>query len=195
MQKQWKSKLIDFKQVTKKTSRFPGQLNADLRKLAVNMVPFPRWDFAEQRWKLTKTFPMKNGMPLKGNGMLFVIYRSKPVLFSGYISSCLDLPPWLPGSQPAMILSRCCSKRIIFSEINVLLCLQWYSQDTVQTRLCIFSENPLLNVLLCDRGNAQYRACSVPELTQQMFDAKNMMTAADPRHGRWCWCWCWCWWS
>ena len=23
--------------------RFPGQLNADLRKLAVNMVPFPRW--------------------------------------------------------------------------------------------------------------------------------------------------------
>ena len=22
--------------------RFPGQLNADLRKLAVNMVPFPR---------------------------------------------------------------------------------------------------------------------------------------------------------
>ena len=35
------------------------------------------------------------------------------------------------------------------------------------------------------RGNAQYRACTVPELTQQMFDAKNMMTAADPRHGRW----------
>ena len=34
------------------------------------------------------------------------------------------------------------------------------------------------------RGNAQYRACTVPELTQQMFDAKNMMTAADPRHGR-----------
>lgn len=25
--------------------RFPGQLNADLRKLAVNMVPFPRWVF------------------------------------------------------------------------------------------------------------------------------------------------------
>jgi len=24
----------------------------------------------------------------------------------------------------------------------------------------------------------------VPELTQQMFDAKNMMCAADPRHGR-----------
>jgi tubulin beta len=24
----------------------------------------------------------------------------------------------------------------------------------------------------------------VPELTQQMWDAKNMMCAADPRHGR-----------
>merc|ERR1711869_39135 len=29
-----------------------------------------------------------------------------------------------------------------------------------------------------------YRALTVPELTQQMFDAKNMMCAADPRHGR-----------
>ena len=30
----------------------------------------------------------------------------------------------------------------------------------------------------------QYRALSAPELTQQMFDAKNMMRASDPRHGR-----------
>ncbi len=29
-----------------------------------------------------------------------------------------------------------------------------------------------------------YRALSVPELTQQMFDGKNMMAACDPRHGR-----------
>ena len=28
------------------------------------------------------------------------------------------------------------------------------------------------------------RAVTVPELTQQMFDAKNMMAASDPRHGR-----------
>ncbi len=28
-----------------KCLRFPGQLNADLRKLAVNMVPFPRLHF------------------------------------------------------------------------------------------------------------------------------------------------------
>jgi tubulin beta len=29
---------------------------------------------------------------------------------------------------------------------------------------------------------------SIPELTQQMFDAKNMMCAADPRHGRYLTC-------
>ncbi|MEI4867183.1 hypothetical protein, partial [Klebsiella pneumoniae] len=30
----------------------------------------------------------------------------------------------------------------------------------------------------------QYRALTIPELTQQMWDSKNMMSAADPRHGR-----------
>ncbi|KAG7275165.1 hypothetical protein CRUP_015819 [Coryphaenoides rupestris] len=33
---------------------------------------------------------------------------------------------------------------------------------------------------LTSRGSQQYRALSVPELTQQMFDAKNMMAACDP---------------
>merc|ERR1712139_309798 len=37
---------------------------------------------------------------------------------------------------------------------------------------------------LTSRGSQQYRALTVPELTQQMFDAKNMTCAADPRHGR-----------
>merc|ERR1712205_193654 len=69
--------------------RFPGQLNCDLRKLAVNMVPFPRLHF------------------------------------------------FMVGFAP-----------------------------------------------LTSRGSQQYRALTVPELTQQMFDAKNMMCAADPRHGR-----------
>ncbi|XP_055324730.1 tubulin beta chain-like [Sitodiplosis mosellana] len=69
--------------------RFPGQLNADLRKLAVNMVPFPRLHF------------------------------------------------FMPGFAP-----------------------------------------------LTAKGSQQYRALTVHELTQQMFDAKNMMTACDPRHGR-----------
>ena len=69
--------------------RFPGQLNADLRKLAVNMVPFPRLHF------------------------------------------------FMPGLAP-----------------------------------------------LTSRGSQQYWALTVAELTQQMFDAKNMMAACDPRHGR-----------
>ena len=37
---------------------------------------------------------------------------------------------------------------------------------------------------LTARGSQQYRALTVPELTKQMFDAKNMMAASDPRHGR-----------
>ncbi|CAJ0586318.1 unnamed protein product, partial [Mesorhabditis spiculigera] len=69
--------------------RFPGQLNADLRKLAVNMVPFPRLHF------------------------------------------------FMTGFAP-----------------------------------------------LSAKGTAQYKAMTVSELTQQMFDAKNMMAACDPRHGR-----------
>ena len=69
--------------------RFPGQLNADLRKLAVNMVPFPRLHF------------------------------------------------FMPGFAP-----------------------------------------------LTPANSRAYRHLSVQELTQQMFDAKNMMAAADPRHGR-----------
>ncbi|XP_065073285.1 tubulin beta chain-like [Ochlerotatus camptorhynchus] len=73
--------------------RFPGQLNADLRKLAVNMVPFPRLHF------------------------------------------------FMPGFAP-----------------------------------------------LTAKGSQQYRIESVSELTAQMFDAKNMMTACDPRHGRYLTC-------
>jgi len=69
--------------------RFPGQLNSDLRKLAVNLIPFPRLHF-------------------------FMI-----------------------GIAP-----------------------------------------------LSARGSQQYQALTVPELTQQMFDAKNMMCASDPRNGR-----------
>ncbi|PIA25360.1 hypothetical protein AQUCO_11800031v1 [Aquilegia coerulea] len=37
---------------------------------------------------------------------------------------------------------------------------------------------------LTSRGSQQYRNLTVPELTQQMWDSKNMMCAADPRHGR-----------
>jgi len=73
--------------------RFPGQLNCDLRKLAVNLVPFPRLHF------------------------------------------------FLVGFAPL---------------------------TAVDTKA--------------------YRVLSVPELTLQAFDAKNMMCAADPRHGRYLTC-------
>lgn len=33
-------------------------------------------------------------------------------------------------------------------------------------------------------GSQSFRSLTVPELTQQMFDSKNMMAAADPRNGR-----------
>ncbi|XP_055120619.1 tubulin beta-2B chain isoform X19 [Symphalangus syndactylus] len=75
--------------VRKESESCDCQLNADLRKLAVNMVPFPRLHF------------------------------------------------FMPGFAP-----------------------------------------------LTSRGSQQYRALTVPELTQQMFDSKNMMAACDPRHGR-----------
>jgi len=39
------------------------------------------------------------------------------------------------------------------------------------------------------RGSQQYRALTVPELTQQQFDSKSMM-CADPRHGRYLTCSC-----
>jgi len=69
--------------------RFPGQLNSDLRKLAVNLIPFPRLHF------------------------------------------------FLVGVAP-----------------------------------------------LTAKSAEGFRQVSVPELTQQMFDTRNMMAACDPKHGR-----------
>ena len=37
---------------------------------------------------------------------------------------------------------------------------------------------------LTSPGSKSFRAVTVPELTQQMFDSKNMMAASDPRNGR-----------
>jgi tubulin beta len=69
--------------------RFPGQLNSDLRKMAVNLIPFPRLHF------------------------------------------------FMVGFAP-----------------------------------------------LTSASTSSFRAMTVPELTQQMFDAKNMMAASDPRQGK-----------
>ncbi|KAF7593587.1 Tubulin beta chain (Beta tubulin) [Aspergillus hancockii] len=75
--------------------RFPGQLNSDLRKLAVNMIPFPRLHF------------------------------------------------FMVGSAPLTSPSR---------------------------------------------GDHLFHAATVPELTRQMFDPKNMMTACDIHNGRFLTC-------
>ena len=37
---------------------------------------------------------------------------------------------------------------------------------------------------LTSRRSQQYRTLTVPELTQQIFDPKNIMCSCDPRHGR-----------
>jgi tubulin beta len=42
--------------------------------------------------------------------------------------------------------------------------------------------------LLTSRGARSFRAVSVPELTQQIFDLKNMMAATDFRNGRYLTC-------
>ncbi|KAK4054892.1 hypothetical protein OIV83_000816 [Microbotryomycetes sp. JL201] len=89
--------------------RFPGQLNSDLRKLAVNMVPFPRLHFF-----------MVGFAPLTARGS------------QQYVSLMADETALFP------------------------LTLLRFTQ----------------------------RAVTVPELTQQMFDARNMMAASDPRNGR-----------
>ena len=41
---------------------------------------------------------------------------------------------------------------------------------------------------LTSRGAYSFRAVTVPELTQQMFDPKNMMAASDFRNGRYLTC-------
>ena len=44
---------------------------------------------------------------------------------------------------------------------------------------------------MLDAENAKnmiFFSISFPELVQQMFDAKNMMAAADPRHGKYLTC-------
>jgi tubulin beta len=91
--------------------RFPGQLNADLRKLAVNMG---KLDF--------------------------------------------------------------CFQKIIHRLTYLLL---YYKVPFPRLHFFMVGFAPLTS-----RGSQGYRALSVPELTQQMFDAKNMMAASDPRHGR-----------
>ena len=89
----------------------------------------------------------------------------------------------MPGFAPLVArqsqttsLESCSARCLLFSEDDILNSINIRYRFTTQQSICVYVV----------RGNAQYRACTVPELTQQMFDAKNMMTAADPRHGRYC---------
>merc|ERR1712032_422215 len=65
---------------------------------------------------------------------------------------------------------------------GVTTCLRFPGQLNADLRKLAVNMVPFPR--LHGRGSQQYRPLSVPELTQQMFDAKNMMTACDPRHGR-----------
>ena len=85
-----------------------------------------------------------------------------------------------PASQASFLHAWICSfgRQVLVSPLHTLLLPKGDIMISTKIRLCNHKQ------LFHGRGNAQYRACTVPELTQQMFDAKNMMTAADPRHGR-----------
>ncbi|KAK2108461.1 hypothetical protein P7K49_013626 [Saguinus oedipus] len=59
---------------------------------------------------------------------------------------------------------------------RVTTCLRFLGQPN--TDLCKLALSALTS-----QGSQQYRALTVPELTQQMSDSKNMMAACDPHHG------------
>ena len=74
---------------------------------------------------------------------------------------------------------------------GVTTCLRFPGQ--LNADLCKFTSNmvpvPRLHFFipsfapLSSRGSQQHRTFTVPELTRQMFDAKNMMIDCDPHHG------------
>ncbi|CAI9775023.1 unnamed protein product [Fraxinus pennsylvanica] len=82
---------------------------------------------------------------------------------------------------------------LISATMSGVTCCLWFPGQ-LNSDLCKLAVNlipfPRLHFFmvgfapLTSRGSQQYRALTVPELTQEMWDAKNMMCAADPRHGR-----------
>ena len=99
--------------------QFPGQLNSDLRKLAVNMVPFPRLQCVTSQRTCSRS-----------NSNLARRFAA---------SSSSDSPP---------------------------------SVSTVRARCHLLISKADARPPSAARGNQQYRAVTVPELTQQMFDSK-----------------------
>ena len=133
--------------------RFPGQLNADLRKLAVNLIPFPRLHFF-MVGACSAAAPSASAHPT------LVSSASAPHRASAR----------RPIDQRPQRRQPCCSV--------VTRSCGWLARGSDAFPLWLAGFTPLTS-----RGSQQYRALTVPELTQQMWDAKNMMCAADPRHG------------
>lgn len=75
---------------------------------------------------------------------------------------------------------------------GVITCLRFYGQLNADLPKLAVNMVPFPRLhffmpgfaTFTSRGSQQYRSLTVPELTQQMFDAKNMMAACDPRDGR-----------
>ncbi|KAL0518681.1 LOW QUALITY PROTEIN: putative Tubulin/FtsZ family, GTPase domain/Tubulin C-terminal domain containing protein [Leishmania naiffi] len=152
--------------------RFPGQLNSDLRKLAVNLVPFPRLHFF-----------MMGFAPLTSRGSQQ--YRGLSV--AELTQQMFDAKNMMQAADPRH--GRYLTASALF---RVTCCLRFPGQLNSDLRKLAVNLVPFPRLHffmmgfapLTSRGSQQYRGLSVAELTQQMFDAKNMMQAADPRHGR-----------
>merc|ERR1712008_147528 len=227
--------------------RFPGQLNCDLRKIAVNLIPFPRLHFfmtgfapltsrgSQQYRALTvpeltqQMFDAKNmmcaadprhGRYLTAASLFRVRMSTKEVdeqmlnvqnknssYFVEWIpnnikASVCDIPP--KGLKMAVAFAgNSTAIQEMFKRVAEYFTamfrrkafLHWYTGEGMDEMEFTEAESNLIPfprlhffmtgfAPLTSRGSQQYRALTVPELTQQMFDAKNMMCAADPRHGR-----------
>uniref|UniRef100_A0A8B9U2S2 Tubulin beta chain n=1 Tax=Anas zonorhyncha TaxID=75864 RepID=A0A8B9U2S2_9AVES len=176
--------------------RFPGQLNADLRKLAVNMVPFPRLHFF-----------MPGFAPLTARGSQQYRALTVPEL----TQQMFDAKNMMAACDPRhgrylTALYDICFRTLklatpTYGDLNHLVSatmsgvttsLRFPGQLNADLRKLAVNMVPFPRLHffmpgfapLTARGSQQYRALTVPELTQQMFDAKNMMAACDPRHGR-----------
>ena len=88
--------------------------------------------------------------------------------------------PHLRRSQPSRVRSGEWSQ-----EVHSVLCpVELRSEQTGRHPHSLPSPSFLHQGASDVRGSQQYRALTMPDLTQHMPDPRNMMCAADPRHGR-----------
>ncbi|GBP46309.1 Tubulin beta-1 chain [Eumeta japonica] len=149
--------------------RFPGQLNADLRKLAVNMVPFPRLHFF---------------MPgcisfFQPSRHFLYIYMCRRRACGGVATNLWKL----------VALSRCV--RVValmdraheggggpsdYSTVPVFRASDREKQSGLQSVDGARADAAAVNLVS--------RALKSVHIPRQMFSPSNMMAACDPRHGR-----------